>query len=115
MARRTPGVSIALQCWPREGAGSLSLRLAFAILIFAFPAVAQDKKPDLQWPMPARNFSNTRYSELDQIRSDNAKNLRLAWKFDTGVNRGQEAAPIIVDDTMYVVTPFPNTLYALDL
>src|SRR5690606_4971334 len=31
------------------------------------------------------------------------------------VNRGQEAAPIIVGSTMYVVAPFPNVMYALDL
>jgi PQQ-dependent dehydrogenase (methanol/ethanol family) len=31
------------------------------------------------------------------------------------VNRGQEAAPIVVNNTMYVVTPYPNILYALDL
>ena len=30
-------------------------------------------------------------------------------------DRGEEAAPLIVNNTMYVVSPFPNTLYALDL
>jgi PQQ-dependent dehydrogenase (methanol/ethanol family) len=33
----------------------------------------------------------------------------------TGVFRGQEAAPIVVNNTMYVVTPFPNILFAYDL
>ena len=42
-------------------------------------------------------------------------NLKVAWTFSTGVDRGQEAAPIVVGDTMYVVTPYPNILYALDL
>ena len=32
-----------------------------------------------------------------------------------GVLRGQEAAPIVAEDTMFVVTPYPNILYALDL
>jgi lanthanide-dependent methanol dehydrogenase len=32
-----------------------------------------------------------------------------------GVNRGQEAAPIVAGDTMYVLTPYPNILDALDL
>jgi glucose dehydrogenase len=31
------------------------------------------------------------------------------------VLRGQEAAPLVVGSTMYVVTPYPNILYALDL
>ncbi|MFN2542684.1 MAG: PQQ-dependent dehydrogenase, methanol/ethanol family, partial [Chthoniobacterales bacterium] len=65
--------------------------------------------------MPAKNFQNTRFSSLDQIKIDNVKNLKVACTFDTGVNRGQESAPIVVGDTMYVVTPYPNILYALDL
>lgn len=70
---------------------------------------------DGQWVMPAKNPANTRYSGLDQIRADNVKDLRVAWTFSTGVNRGQEAAPIVVGKTMYLVTPYPNILYALDL
>jgi len=65
--------------------------------------------------MAAKNHANTRYSELDEITTENAKNLKLAWSFDTGVHRGQEAAPIVVNGMMYVVTPFPNILYAFDL
>ena len=70
---------------------------------------------DGQWPMAAKNYSSTRYSGLTEISTDNAKNLRIAWTFSTGVNRGQEAAPIVVNNTMYVVTPYPNILFALDL
>jgi PQQ-dependent dehydrogenase (methanol/ethanol family) len=70
---------------------------------------------DGQWRMPARNFASTRYSGLNQITTENAKQLQLAWTFSTGVTRGHEAAPLVVDSTMYVVTPFPNYLYALDL
>jgi PQQ-dependent dehydrogenase (methanol/ethanol family) len=70
---------------------------------------------DGQWRMPARNYASTRYSRLTQITSQNARQLRLAWTFSTGVTRGHEAAPLVVDSTMYLVTPFPNLLYALDL
>ncbi|PYT01627.1 MAG: PQQ-dependent dehydrogenase, methanol/ethanol family [Acidobacteria bacterium] len=70
---------------------------------------------DGQWTMPAKDFQNTRFSGLDQINTTNAANLRVAWTFSTGIDRGQEAAPIVVGDMMYVVTPFPNILYALDL
>jgi PQQ-dependent dehydrogenase (methanol/ethanol family) len=70
---------------------------------------------DGQWIMPARNFASTRYSGLSQITSQNVGQLRLAWTFSTGVTRGHEAAPLVVGSTMYVVTPFPNILYALDL
>ncbi len=67
-----------------------------------------------QWIMPAKNYASTRYSELDQINAGNVDKLQLAWTFSLGVNRGQEAAPIVVNGTMYVVGPFPNTLFALD-
>ncbi len=67
-----------------------------------------------EWTIPARDYASTRYSPLDHITADNAKGLGLAWTFSTGVLRGHEAAPIIADGTMYVVTPFPNVLYALD-
>jgi PQQ-dependent dehydrogenase (methanol/ethanol family) len=70
---------------------------------------------DGQWTMPARNFASTRYSGLDEITAQNAGQLELAWTFSTGVTRGHEAAPLVVGSTMYVVTPFPNILYALDL
>jgi PQQ-dependent dehydrogenase (methanol/ethanol family) len=70
---------------------------------------------DGNWVRPAKNFASTRYSGLDQINTTNAKTLKVAWTFETGVLRGQEAAPIVVNNTMYVVTPYPNLLYALDL
>src|SRR5205085_3924798 len=72
-------------------------------------------KDDGQWTMPAKNYHGTRYSGLDQINAANARELKVAWTFSTGVNRGHEAAPLVVGETMSVVTPFPNILYALDL
>ena len=75
------------------------------------PAAAEDG----QWLMAAKDYANTRYSALDQINTGNVGNLREAWSFSTGTTNGHEAAPLVVGDTMYVVTPFPNMLYALDL
>src|SRR6476620_10804418 len=76
---------------------------------------ADEQGEDGQWTMPGKNYALTRYSGLDQIKIENAKNLQPAWTFSTGVVRGQEAAPLVVGKTMYVVTPFPNILYALNL
>jgi PQQ-dependent dehydrogenase (methanol/ethanol family) len=70
---------------------------------------------DGQWLMPAKNFASTRYSELFEINTENVANLQVAFTFSTGVNRGQEAAPLIANNTMYVLSPYPNVLYALDL
>jgi PQQ-dependent dehydrogenase (methanol/ethanol family) len=77
-------------------------------------AIAADQE-DGQWVRPAKNYASTRFSGLSEITTNNVRNLRLAWTFETGVLRGQEAAPLVVNNTMYIVTPFPNYLYALDL
>ncbi len=65
--------------------------------------------------MASKNWANTRYSGLNQITAENVRNLKVAWTFSTGVTNGHEAAPLVVGDSMYVVTPFPNYLHALDL
>ena len=70
---------------------------------------------DKEWAMPNKNASATRYSGLNEITPDNVKNLKVAWTFSTGVLRGHEGEPLVVGDTMYLATPFPNNVYALDL
>ena len=67
------------------------------------------------WPLPGRDAQGTRYSPLTQITADNVKDLRVAWTFSTGYARGFEGQPLVVDNTMYVVSPYPNTVFALDL
>jgi len=65
--------------------------------------------------MPARDYANTRFSPLAEITRANVSKLQLAFSFSTGVEKGHEAAPIVIGDTMYVVTPYPNYVYAFDL
>ena len=74
--------------------------------------MSQDPKG---WVMPAGDYANTRYSKLNQITAANVGKLQVAWTFSTGVLRGHEGGPLIVGNTMYVHTPFPNKVYALDL
>lgn len=82
-------------------------------------ALAQDDlqsrtQDDKQWVMPAKNYASTRYSNLGQINTANVGQLKTAWTFSVGSNHGQEAAPIVVDGTMYVVGAYPNEVFALD-
>ena len=67
------------------------------------------------WVMPTGDYANQRYSKLKQITADNVGKLQVAWTFSTGVLRGHEGGPLVIGDMMYVHTPFPNTVYALDL
>jgi PQQ-dependent dehydrogenase (methanol/ethanol family) len=76
---------------------------------------AATAREDGQWIRAGKDFASSRYSGLDEINSSNVASLEPAWSFDTGVRKGQEAAPLVVGSTMYVVTPYPNFLYAFDL
>ena len=67
------------------------------------------------WAMPTGDYANTRYSKLSQINASNVSKLEVAWTFSTGVLRGHEGGPLVIGDVMYLVTPFPNVVYALDL
>ena len=91
--------------------------LSFALLLLAVPGLAQiqNQADDGQWVMAPKNYASTRYSTLAEITTDNVKNLKTAFTFSTGTTHGNEAAPLVVNNTMYIVTPFPNDLYALDL
>jgi PQQ-dependent dehydrogenase (methanol/ethanol family) len=89
------------------------------------PATEPDYKPssyagrleadDGQWVRPAKDYASTRYSTLNEITTQNANGLKVAFTFSTGLTHGHEAAPLVVNNTMYIVTPWPNKLYALDL
>src|SRR5919112_2613434 len=82
---------------------------------FTDPDPVKLQRDDGQWVMPAKNYASTRYSTLDEINVGNASRLKVAWTFSTGINSGHEAGPLVIGSTMYVVTPFPNIVFALDL
>src|SRR5580700_10254857 len=56
------------------------------------------------WLSYGRTYSEQRYSPLNRINADNAKNLGLAWFADLDTNRGQEATPLVVDGIIYIST-----------
>lgn len=84
-------------------------------------AHANDNQLELQqnpelWPTQLGNYQGNRYSQLDQINRDNVDDLRSVWQFSTGVLRGHEGGPLYVGDgRLYIHTPFPNKVFALDL
>jgi PQQ-dependent dehydrogenase (methanol/ethanol family) len=61
------------------------------------------------------DFGNLRYSPLTEINAGNVQRLTPVWTFSTAILRGHEGAPLVVGGVIYVHTPFPNTVYALDL
>jgi alcohol dehydrogenase (cytochrome c) len=100
-------------------------KLAYAAMLLgtaavAMPAMANDGlqkiiKDPKQWGIQTGDYANTRYSQLNQINAGNVGKMQVAWTFSTGVLRGHEGGPLVIGDVMYVHTPFPNIVYALDL
>jgi alcohol dehydrogenase (cytochrome c) len=99
------------------------LLLSTSVGVFALLSIGAANADELltlqkdakQWALPTGDYANTRYSTLKQITTDNVSKLVPAWSFSTGVLRGHEGAPLVIGDVMYLHTPFPNIVYALDL
>src|SRR3989441_2384764 len=105
--------------------GAMSATPAYTLLgalVLAIPALALGNA-DVEkriadphnWAMQAGDMFNQRYSKLNQINTKNVGKMQVAWTFSTGVLRGHEGSPLVVDGTMYIHSPFPNKVFALDL
>lgn len=79
------------------------------------PAAGASPPDDGNWIMPGKDYASTRFSALNQITPANVGKLQVAFTFSTGTTEGFEAGPLVVNNTMYVVAPWPNTVFALDL
>jgi PQQ-dependent dehydrogenase (methanol/ethanol family) len=100
--------------WLVTGAAAIGL-LTLATSAQANQELMVMQQNPAEWVMPLGNYSSTRYSDLAQINKSNVNKLQVAWTFSTGVLRGHEGGPLVIGDVMYIVTPFPNIVYALDL
>lgn len=89
--------------------------LSAAMPAFGNESVTAGQDDPTQWTMQLSNYAGTSYSELDEINRENVGDLRVEWTFSTGVLRGHEGSPLVIDGIMYVHTPFPNNVFALDL
>lgn len=96
-------------------AAILSLALLFPATSQANDELIKLQEDPSQWVMWGGDYSGTRYSPLKQINAKNVKDLQVAWTFSTGVLRGHEGGPLVLGDTMYIHTPFPNKVFAIDL
>ena len=75
-----------------------------------------DGATDGDWMMPSRDYAGTRFSPLAEVDASNAARLQLAWTFDDGESHyGHEMTPLVQGNTMYIVSPFPNRAFAIDL
>lgn len=75
---------------------------------------ALDKGDSKDWLNYGLNNSENRFSQLDAIKTDNVKELGLAWSYELGSIRGVESTPIVVDGIMYVTGPW-SIVHAIDV
>ena len=65
------------------------------------------------WLTYGGSYAEQRYSTLAQIDASNVQELGLAWYFDTGLPRGHEATPIVVDGVIYTTGSW-SVVFAID-
>ena len=68
-----------------------------------------------EWHLPGRDYASTRHSGLGQLTPQNVAGLKAAWSLSTGALGSHEGSPLVVGSVMYLHTPFPNAVFALDL
>jgi glucose dehydrogenase len=98
---------LSLAACQRDGATRIPAPAPLAGSTGASADFAPDDPPG-EWRRQARDYANTRYSPLGQINTGNVGRLKVAWSFADGISYGHEAAPLVVGDTMFIVTPYPN-------
>ncbi len=97
-------------------ASGRAILLLTACLVAPRSTVAQRANPERSdWGWPGGDPSLTRYSPLDQITRENVAGLRPVWTFSTGVSGGAAGNPLVVGTMLYLLTPWPNQVVALDL
>jgi lanthanide-dependent methanol dehydrogenase len=94
---------------------ALALVLAFSSVVLANADVEKLTADPKNHAMQAGDMHNQRYSKLTQINAQNVGKMQVAWMFSTGVLRGHEGSPLVIGNTMYLHTPFPNKVFAIDL
>ncbi|MDP3588989.1 MAG: methanol/ethanol family PQQ-dependent dehydrogenase, partial [Methylobacter sp.] len=91
-----------------------------ALLSVSIPAQANKaldrlSKEDTNWVMQTKDYAASHFSDMTQINAHNVQHLQPVWSFSTGVLNGHEGGPLVIDGIMYVHTPFPNNIFAIDL
>src|SRR5690606_22976819 len=65
------------------------------------------------WTNPGGDWAGSHYSRLGDVTPANVGELGLAWEYDLGTTRVQEATPVVIDGVMYTSGNL-GRVYALD-
>jgi quinohemoprotein ethanol dehydrogenase len=75
-------------------------------------AIASDRN-DGEWLSYGRNYSEQRFSPLDQVSKETVNRLGLEWSLDLADARSLVGTPLAVDGTLYFTTSWA-VVYAVD-
>lgn len=53
------------------------------------------------WDNPGGDWAESHFSRLESLTKENVDQLGLAWEYDLGTARVQEATPLVIDGVMY--------------
>jgi quinoprotein glucose dehydrogenase len=87
--------------------------LAIVVYLTAAPSAQEAPRAGADWFSYGGDHGGTRYSSLRQITKANVDRLKEVWRFETPDAGRLQTTPLVVDGTMYVVTPRQRVI-ALD-
>jgi alcohol dehydrogenase (cytochrome c)/quinohemoprotein ethanol dehydrogenase len=92
--------------------------VAFVVFVLAVGVAACARKApdkvDDNWGTYGYDYSEQRYSPLDDINTENVGTLGLAWYYDLDTHRGQESSPIEENGVLYTTSAW-SKLQAFDV
>jgi len=98
----------------------MTRKLATCLVAIVLIACAATFAAADEWPAYGRDPGGSRYAPLQQITPANVAQLKMAWTYHSGEAGVEtksptafEATPLLVDDTLYLSTPF-NKVIALN-
>lgn len=97
------------------------LKIILGLLVYLSAACATAEvvntatieQPGSNWLSYGRDYSEQRFSPLDEVNRDNVDELDLVWSFDFSTARGMEATPLVHNGVLYISTGWSHA-YALD-
>ena len=94
--------------------------LALCALLLAPPPARADDISDARmrgaaseksnWLLYGRDYSNKRFSPLDQVNTSTVKRLVPKWIYQTGYSATFQTTPLVADGVMYLSAPFSHVM-----
>ncbi|HEV2155695.1 PQQ-dependent dehydrogenase, methanol/ethanol family [Bradyrhizobium sp.] len=107
------GLSLSSGAWAQTGTSATPDSIKADISRVDSDFIKANTTTSWDWPTVGLDYAETRFSKLNQINTDNVKNLGLVWSYNLESSRGIEATPLVVDGIMYQAAPW-NVVHAID-